>query len=45
MAKQSYIANFVKKIDFDTKLKNVTSNKNQLNGSNISKRINKRFDR
>ena len=31
LASKTYIANFVKKTDFDNKLKNVTSNKNELN--------------
>ena len=31
LASKSNVANFVKKTDFDNKLKNVTSNKNKLN--------------
>ena len=31
LASKSDIANFVKKADFDNKLEDVTSNKNQLN--------------
>ena len=31
LASKSDIANFVKKTDFDNKLKDVTSNKNKLN--------------
>ena len=31
LASKSNVANFVKKTDFDNKLKNVTSNKNELN--------------
>ena len=31
LATKSYIANFIRKIDFDNKLKDVTSNKNELN--------------
>ena len=31
LASKNNIANFVKKTDFDNKLKNVTSNKNELN--------------
>ena len=32
LASKNDIANFVKKTDFDNKLKTVTSNKNELNG-------------
>ena len=45
------IVNFVKKTDFYNKLKNVTSNKNELNDLSkkvkaiLTKRINKRFDK
>ena len=31
LASKNYIANFIKQIDFDNKLQNVTSNKNKLN--------------
>ena len=37
MAKKGDIANFVKKTDFDNKLKNFTPNKNELN--ELSKKV------
>ena len=37
LASKSVIANFVNKTDFDNKLKDVTSNKNELNG--ITKKV------
>ena len=37
LASKNDIANFVKKTDFDNKLKNVTSNKNELN--ELSKKV------
>ena len=37
LASKTYIANSVKKIDFDNKLKDVTSNKNELN--KLSKKL------
>ena len=48
LATKSDIANFVNKTDFDTQVKNIASNKNELNElskSNINERINKRLDR
>ena len=44
------IANFVSKTDFNSKLKDVTSNKNELNGlwkklKQDQQKINKRFDK
>ena len=48
LASKNDIANFDKRTDFDNKLKDVTSNKNELNEisrklKHINKRINKKF--
>ena len=51
LAREKHIANFVKKRNFDNRLKNITSNKNELIELSkqvkaiSTKRINKRFNK